>query len=249
MPIIPSHVVENAHWPYASHISTEPLPFMPVGTVLADSTQTAILRVEGFLTLPMTPHAVRVPLVRALQACAVENTTASPIMMTATREGYALAWITLSDKGSRGERIDTSGPQIFESLQGNLPLCHSQGFILPDEKHSLQALVLDLAHMQGYDLIITSGGTGLSSRDVSPEAILPLLDRRLEGLETAMMLASLSKTPHAALSRAVAGTIGTSLIITLPGSRKAVVENLAAALPALQHGLDKLHDDPTDCGR
>ena len=101
---------------------------------------------------------------------------------------------------------------------------------------------------QGYDIICTSGGTGVGPRDITPQTVAPLLDLELPGFATAMMLESLKKTPHAAISRAVCGVLGPSIVITLPGSRKAVLENLAAVLPALPHALDKLHGDPADCG-
>ena len=126
---------------------------------------------------------------------------------------------------------------------------HEQGFMIPDDPQALRALVMELALGQGYDLILTSGGTGLAPRDTTPEALLPLFERRLPGFEQAMMQASLAKTPTAAVSRAVAGTLGRTIVITLPGSRKAVSENLAAILPALGHALEKLHGDPSDCGK
>ncbi len=129
-----------------------------------------------------------------------------------------------------------------------LPLCHAQGFLLADDAPSLRALLLELALGQGYDIICTSGGTGVGPRDITPQTVAPLLDLELPGFATAMMLESLKKTPHAAISRAVCGVLGPSIVITLPGSRKAVLENLAAVLPALPHALDKLHGDPADCG-
>ena len=97
-------------------------------------------------------------------------------------------------------------------------------------------------------VISTSGGTGVGPRDISPQVTSAVLDYPLPGFSMAMMQASLAKTPHAAISRAVAGVLGQSIIINLPGSRKAVVENLEAVLPALPHALDKLHGDPADCG-
>ena len=120
--------------------------------------------------------------------------------------------------------------------------------MLPDDAAALRALLTELALGQGYDIICTSGGTGVGPRDVSPEATLAVLDKRLPGFEQAMMQAGLDKTPTASVSRAVAGVIGGCICINLPGSRKAVVENLAAVLPALGHALDKLHGDPADCG-
>lgn len=164
------------------------------------------------------------------------------------KEGRSLAWVTLSDKGSQGMREDLSGPAIADLAAAHLPLCHSQGFLLPDEASQLRALLTDLALNQGYDLICTTGGTGLSPRDITPQVTAALLDLPLPGFSQAMLAASLDKTPHAAISRAVAGVLGQSIIINLPGSRKGVQENLAAVLPALPHAFDKLHGDPADCG-
>ncbi|MFR4119047.1 MAG: molybdenum cofactor biosynthesis protein B [Bilophila wadsworthia] len=157
--------------------------------------------------------------------------------------------ITLSDKGAAGLRVDESGPLMAADTRAKLPLCHEQGFMIPDDPQTLRPLVMELALGQGYDLILTSGGTGLAPRDTTPEALLPIFERRLPGFEQAMMQASLAKTPTAAISRAVAGTLGRTIVITLPGSRKAVSENLAAILPALGHALEKLHGDPSDCGK
>ena len=129
-----------------------------------------------------------------------------------------------------------------------MPLCHEQRFLLPDEPAQLRALALELSG-QGYDLVISTGGTGLSPRDRTPEALIPVLERRLPGFEQAMMAASLHKTPRAALSRALAGTVGETLLFALPGSRRAALENLEAVLEALPHALEKLGGDISDCGR
>ena len=108
---------------------------------------------------------------------------------------------------------------------------------------------MELSLGQGYDLLLTTGGTGLSPRDATPETLLPLLERRLPGFEQVILAAGLHKTAHAALSRTVAGTLGRTLVLALPGSRRAVEESLAAVLPALPHALEKLHGDMRDCGR
>jgi molybdenum cofactor synthesis domain-containing protein len=154
----------------------------------------------------------------------------------------------MSDKGFAGLREDESGPLIAEMVERKLALCHVQGFLLPDEEAALRALFMELALMQGYDLVIAAGGTGLAPRDRSPEALLSVIERRLPGFEQAMMAASLQKTPTAAISRAAAGALGRSILVCLPGSRKAVAENLAAILPALEHAIDKLQGDSRDCG-
>ncbi len=189
-------------------------------------------------------HAGRVVFLEALR----DEPGNRIITCSVRRQGYALAWITLSDKGAAGQRDDASGPLIAEKVAGRLPLCRSQGFILPDEVAQIRALLIDLACTQGYELILTTGGTGVSPRDVTPQATLAAIEQRLPGIEQAMLAASLAKTPHAVISRAVAGTLGASLIVNLPGSRKAVAENLDSVLPALPHLLEKLAGSPIDCG-
>ena len=166
-----------------------------------------------------------------------------------SRKGFSLAWITLSDKGSRGERVDTSGPAIRDTVAGALDISLARGMIIPDEPLMLKAALVDCCLHQGFDLVFTTGGTGVGPRDITPEVTLPLLDRRLAGFERAMTMASLAKTPHAVISRAVAGTMGNALVINLPGSPKAVRENLLAVLPALGHTVEKLQGDTRDCGQ
>ncbi|GAU08646.1 MogA/MoaB family molybdenum cofactor biosynthesis protein [Desulfoplanes formicivorans] len=159
----------------------------------------------------------------------------------------SLAWITLSDKGSQGKREDASGPIIEDQVRETMELSLARGFLIPDSPTRLRALLTDLALFQGFDLILTTGGTGVGPRDITPETTLAVIDKRLPGFEHAMTAASLAKTPMGVISRAVAGTLGSSLIINLPGSPKAVRENLAAILPAIGHTLDKLQGDPRDC--
>lgn len=232
----------------AAHItSRRPLPSFPVGTELRDSPDgRPLFRVTGRVLLPTRDglHARPCPLLTAL----VSTVGGHPSTLFPIRQGRSLAWITLSDKGALDQREDASGPAIEKLVRERLPLSHAQGFLLPDDAFALRALLIELALGQGYDLICTTGGTGLGPRDVTPEATLSVVERRLPGFEQAMMAASLNKTPHAAISRAVAGTLGLSIIINLPGSRRAVLENLTAVLPALPHALDKLHGDPADCG-
>ncbi|NJB68256.1 molybdenum cofactor synthesis domain-containing protein [Desulfobaculum xiamenense] len=165
------------------------------------------------------------------------------------KDGFSVAWIVLSDKGAAGMREDECGPIIEAAVRETLPVCLCQGFLIPDESRQLKALLSDLALLQGYDLILTSGGTGVGPRDITPEATLKVIEKRLSGFEHAMTAASLAKTPHGVISRAVAGTIGTTLVVNLPGSPKAVRENLAAVLPALQHTMEKLQGDPSDCAQ
>ena len=155
--------------------------------------------------------------------------------------------VVVSDSTSRGERRDTAGPALAQVLA-------SAGFgirevvVVPDEEEVISRTLASLADQGGLSLIATSGGTGLSPRDRTPEATLAVVDRLVPGLPEAMRLVGLAKTPHAALSRAVAGTRGGCLIINLPGSLKGAKESLEAVLPALPHALDKLAGDQTPCG-
>jgi molybdenum cofactor synthesis domain-containing protein len=163
------------------------------------------------------------------------------------RQGFALAWITMSDKGAAGLRADASGPLIEELVRAETPLCLARGFVLPDEERQIRALLTHLALEDGFDLICTTGGTGVAPRDVTPEATLAVIEKRLPGFERAMTLISLQKTPRGAVSRAACGTLGGALVLNLPGSPKAVRECLGAVLPAVAHTIGKLQGDPTDC--
>lgn len=241
LPLTPD-TLRKAGMPH-HRMAAGPLPALPVGAGLFTDDGKEWLRVTGRFWLPGETHAVPCPLLTALADIPVGEAR-----LHVRKEGRSLAWITLSDKGSQGLRNDSSGPAIAAAVGEALPLCHAQGFLLADDAPSLRALLLELALGQGYDIICTSGGTGVGPRDITPQTVAPLLDLELPGFATAMMLESLKKTPHAAISRAVCGVLGPSIVITLPGSRKAVLENLAAVLPALPHALDKLHGDPADCG-
>lgn len=166
-----------------------------------------------------------------------------------SKEGFSLAWITLSDKGSRGERVDASGPAIRDAVMESMDIRLARGMIIPDERDVLKTALVDMCLFQGFDLVFTTGGTGVGPRDITPEVTQPLLDKRLPGFERAMTQTSLAKTPHAMISRAVVGVMGMSLVVNLPGSPKAVRENLHAILPALQHAVEKLQGDQRDCGQ
>jgi molybdopterin adenylyltransferase len=157
------------------------------------------------------------------------------------------AIITLSDKGSKGEREDESGKTIREMISGiNALISHYE--VLPDEKQRIIETLSRLSDSGTIDLIITTGGTGVSARDVTPEATLAVIDRELPGMAEAMRSMSLTKTPHAMISRAVAGIRKQTLIVNLPGSPRAVRENLAVVLPALPHAIEKIKGDTSDCG-
>jgi len=161
---------------------------------------------------------------------------------------YRVALLTLSDKGARGEREDVSGEVLREMI---LPLPAEVVFyeILPDELAEIEKVLCRLADSGAADLILTTGGTGVSPRDVTPDATLRVLDRELPGMAEAMRAASLKKTPRAMISRAVCGLRKATLIINLPGSPRGVRENLAVLLPALPHALDKIGGDAGECGK
>ncbi|WP_246298856.1 MogA/MoaB family molybdenum cofactor biosynthesis protein [Desulfolutivibrio sulfodismutans] len=215
------------------------------GTIYRDGGGEPVLQVLGSYFWPGATGLYRTALsCRALRPCLFPD---GETRLVPTLSGISLAWITLSDKGAAGKRQDTSGPLIAEMLHEAGQASLTRGQIIPDDPQLLRALLTDLALTQGFDCIVTTGGTGLGPRDFTPEATSAVLDKRLPGFETAMLAASLAKTPHGAISRAVAGTLGASIIVNLPGSPKAVRENFAAVLPALRHALDKLQGDPADC--
>jgi molybdopterin adenylyltransferase len=157
------------------------------------------------------------------------------------------AIITLSDKGSKGERADESGKVIREMITSINASADSYE-ILPDEKTLIIETLKRLCDSGCVDLVITTGGTGVAPRDVTPEATREVIDRELPGMAEAMRAESLKKTPHAMISRAVAGIRKQTLIINLPGSPRAVRENLSVVLPAIVHTVEKIKGDPSDCG-
>jgi len=153
--------------------------------------------------------------------------------------------VTLSDKGARGEREDVSGGEIVRMLEGiGIPVVNTR--IIPDERPLIEQTLIALADLD-LDLVVTTGGTGVSPRDVTPEATMAVIDRELPGMAEAMRQASMAVTPYAMISRAVVGLRGQTLIINLPGSPKSVRENLAVLLPALRHALEKIRGDERDC--
>jgi molybdopterin-guanine dinucleotide biosynthesis protein MobB len=156
------------------------------------------------------------------------------------------AILVLSDKGSRGERIDGSGPALAAWLadRGADVL---QTVLIADEKLQIEETLREWADSGSFELIVTCGGTGVSPRDVTPEATRRVIDREVPGLGEEMRRASAVITPHALLSRAIAGIRRETLIVNLPGSPKGAVENLAAIWPALPHGIAKMKGDPADC--
>ncbi len=155
------------------------------------------------------------------------------------------AILTISDRSYYGEREDSSGPVIHEMLQKiNSEVIFYQ--IIPDEEDIIAQKLIEISDNIKTDLIVTTGGTGLSPRDVTPEATLKVIDKRVPGLEEAMRSESMKITPHGMLSRAIAGVRGRTLIVNLPGSPKAVKENLSIILPAIPHAIDILKGKKAD---
>jgi len=155
-----------------------------------------------------------------------------------------VAILTLSDKGSRGEREDLGGPAIKEIIRTiNADVRYYE--IIPDEKELIKAKLIEYSN--SVDLIITTGGTGLSPRDVTPDATREVIDREIPGIAETMRMEGLGKTKRAMLSRAVAGVRGKTLIINLPGSPKAVKEGLGAIMDVIPHAVEKIKGSTDDC--
>ena len=160
---------------------------------------------------------------------------------------FRVGILTVSDKGHAGERADTAGPELAGRLD---PRCFTvvASEIVPDEPEAIAAQLTAWSDSDGLDLILTTGGTGLSPRDTTPEATLAVAQRLVPGIPEAMRAAGLAITPHAMLSRGVAVIRGHTLIINLPGSPKGARDNLAAVAEALPHALEKLRGSPAECG-
>jgi molybdenum cofactor synthesis domain-containing protein len=159
---------------------------------------------------------------------------------------FAAGILTISDKGSRGEREDASGPEIARIIT-SLPARVAAYEIIPDEEDLIFRKLVEYADEKKIDLILTTGGTGLSPRDVTPEATRRAINREIPGIAEIMRAEGRKATPTSMLSRAVAGLRCRTLIINLPGSPRAVRENLSAILPVLKHALEKAQGDPADC--
>jgi molybdopterin adenylyltransferase len=165
------------------------------------------------------------------------------------RDAFQVFVLTVSDRCSRGEATDTAGPAVARLLESALAAHVYKQEIVPDEQHQIAERLRHHCDGHSIDLAIAVGGTGFAPRDVTPEAVTSIIERPTPGLDEAMRQASMQKTPHAMLSRATSGILGQTLVLSLPGSERAAVENLQAILPALGHGLAKLRGDPSDCGR
>ncbi len=160
---------------------------------------------------------------------------------------WSCAVITVSDKGYRGEREDTSGPAVCAIAEENgFKVVHTA--IVPDEKDMIEAELIRCSDERKVNLVLTTGGTGFSPRDITPEATLAVVERETRGIPEAMRYASLQITPRGCLSRSAAGIRGRTLIINLPGSKKAAAENLQAVVKAVDHGLEMLASEGSaDC--
>ncbi len=160
---------------------------------------------------------------------------------------FRVGILTVSDRGAAGERKDLSGDELAR-------LVSEQGWevarrdMVPDEPVAVEMMLREYCDRERLDLVLTTGGTGLSPRDITPEVTKSLLEKEAPGFAEAMRSSSLRSTPHAMLSRAVSGIRGSTLIVNLPGSPRGAQENLLVILPALPHGLSKLRGDPEECG-
>jgi molybdenum cofactor synthesis domain-containing protein len=155
--------------------------------------------------------------------------------------------ITVSDRSSEGIREDSSGPALAAMLaDAKIEVCKS--LVIPDEKDQIKEAIKKYADVENFDLILTTGGTGVSPRDVTPDATLEVIDKQIPGMAEAMRHQSMQITPYAMISRAIAGIRGRCLIVNLPGSPKGAQENLAIILPALKHAIEKIKGDDAECG-
>ena len=160
---------------------------------------------------------------------------------------YTAAVVTVSDKGAAGEREDLSGAVVRDILEGaGIEVVRRE--IVPDEANVLSELLVALCD-QGIDLIVTTGGTGVSPRDVTPEATLGVIEKEIPGMAEAMRAESLKVTPHAMISRAVCGLRGGALILNLPGSPKGARENLEVVMPAVPHTLEVAGGRVSECAQ
>ena len=162
---------------------------------------------------------------------------------------YTAAVITISDKGYRGERVDTSGPNLAEILKDKgFDVVYTQ--IIPDDRERIMAELIRCADEKNIALVLTTGGTGFSPRDITPEATMAVVERPTPGIPEAMRAESMKITPKGCLSRSAAGIRKRSLIINLPGSKKASQENILAVIDPVMHGLDMLYSEGSaDCAK
>jgi molybdenum cofactor synthesis domain-containing protein len=189
------------------------------------------------------------PFARVLVGGAVAIGDPVEIEETVLRSAFQVVVLTLSDRCAAGLMQDTAGPAVATLPRESLPAHICRTDTLPDERGPPAERMRHYADGHGIDLVVEVGGTGLSPRDITPEAVRDVIERPTPGFDEAMRTASLAHTKLAMLSRACSGVRGQTLILSLPGSERAAVENLQAILPALPHGLRKLRGDHEDCGR
>ncbi len=156
------------------------------------------------------------------------------------------AVLTVSDKGAAGTREDLSGPAVMQVLS-EIRAAVEHADIVPDEWGAIRTKLIDYCDNKKIDLVLTTGGTGVAPRDITPDVTRDVIEKEVPGMAEAMRRESLKKTPHAVISRAIAGIRGTTLIINLPGSPKGASENLQSILKALPHAVMKINGDPSEC--
>jgi molybdenum cofactor synthesis domain-containing protein len=159
---------------------------------------------------------------------------------------FSAGVITISDRGARGEREDLSGREVVRLLE-EASFAVKITRVIPDERDQIGDTLMALVDQECLDLIVTTGGTGVSPRDVTPDATRTVIERELPGMAEAMRRESARLTPHAMISRALVGIRKTSLIVNLPGSPRGARENLLVVLPALKHAIEKIKGDDRDC--
>ncbi|MBM9602928.1 MogA/MoaB family molybdenum cofactor biosynthesis protein [Desulfopila inferna] len=160
---------------------------------------------------------------------------------------FSCAVITMSDKGAVGEREDTSGAALQQILKDE-GYSLDEYMIIPDVESRIVETLVDLVDNRSIDLIVTTGGTGVSPTDITPEAMRKVIDKEIPGMAEAMRAVSFAKTPNAVISRGICGIRKESLIVNLPGSKKAAIENIEVVLPAIPHALQKMKGEKSDCG-
>lgn len=160
---------------------------------------------------------------------------------------FSVGILTISDKGSAGKREDASGlllHQLVDQIPGKVTVYQ----VVPDEKEIIRNQLISFSDRWNVDLVLTTGGTGVSPRDVTPDATQEVIDRLVPGMGEIMRAEGYKKNPRAIISRGIAGIRKKTLIINLPGSPRAVRENFEILLPALSHAIEKMKGDPEDCG-
>ncbi len=185
---------------------------------------------------------------RVIRGGSITNGDAVEVVETVPRGIFQAVVLTISDRCSRNEAIDTAGPAVARLLAEQLKAHIYKTEILPDDRLRIVERLKHYCDGHSIDIVVTAGGTGFAPRDVTPETVAEVIDRPTPGLDEAMRRVSGAKTPHAMLSRGVSGIRGATLVVSLPGSARAAVENLQVIIPALSHGLAKLSGDPSDCG-